>query len=316
MTAMGAGTALSTLHSLGRPVVVLHGHKHYPTARLLKGLEPGDGDVLLLAAGSCGTSEAWQSAPHSEAPRLWPSFNVVELDGPALRARSVAFPPERDGRALSAVKPRALVAVRQSGLAWDVVAGEREAPPAEPTLALNDAAMRLVASPRHLDRYDVATTRRVEGSTAGGAADYRELVEGATGARLEEVRVAGVPLDEVAAPATLLLPDGGEVSYRLAGGVCANLEAAAQDYGLGWAYEWVGVLNRYRCALTRLSVGLGPVDPARQRPFASATDLTTGKERVVELQRDDARRTYVVELRDCAARTLVRVYWPLAPRPG
>ncbi|MBX7101227.1 MAG: metallophosphoesterase [Myxococcaceae bacterium] len=312
MTAMGAGTALSTLHSLGRPVVVLHGHKHYPTARLLKGLEPGDGDVLLLAAGSCGTSEAWQSAPHSEAPRLWPSFNVVELDGEVLRARSVAFPPARDGRTPAVVKPRPLAVVRQVGLAWDVARPEPLPPPPEPTLTLNEAVLRLVPSQRHLDRLDVVTTRRVD----GGQAEYQELVEGPPGARLEEVRVGGVPLEDVAAPATLQLPDGREVSYRLSGGVCASLDAAAQEYGVGWAYEWVGLLNRYRCALTRLRVGLGPVDPARQRPFASATDLTTGKERVVELQRDDAQRSYVVELRDCPARTLLRVTWPLAPRPG
>src|SRR6185295_3507046 len=29
MTALGAGTALSTLHGFGRAVLVLHGHKHY-----------------------------------------------------------------------------------------------------------------------------------------------------------------------------------------------------------------------------------------------------------------------------------------------
>ncbi|MET0413727.1 MAG: metallophosphoesterase, partial [Polyangiaceae bacterium] len=35
MTALGAGTALSTLHALNRAVLVLHGHKHYATARML-----------------------------------------------------------------------------------------------------------------------------------------------------------------------------------------------------------------------------------------------------------------------------------------
>lgn len=47
MTAMGAGTALSTLHTLGRAVLVLHGHKHYATARLLEGITVGQGDVLI-----------------------------------------------------------------------------------------------------------------------------------------------------------------------------------------------------------------------------------------------------------------------------
>ena len=43
MTALGAGSALTTLQTLGRAVLVLHGHKHYATARLLKGLEADDG---------------------------------------------------------------------------------------------------------------------------------------------------------------------------------------------------------------------------------------------------------------------------------
>ena len=38
MTALGAGTALSTLHALNRAVLVLHGHKHYATARMLSGM--------------------------------------------------------------------------------------------------------------------------------------------------------------------------------------------------------------------------------------------------------------------------------------
>ncbi|HTV21128.1 MAG TPA: metallophosphoesterase, partial [Polyangiaceae bacterium] len=49
MTALGAGTALSTFHALGRAVLVLHGHKHYATARLSSGLAEGQGDVLIVS---------------------------------------------------------------------------------------------------------------------------------------------------------------------------------------------------------------------------------------------------------------------------
>jgi hypothetical protein len=57
MTALGAGTALSTLHTLGRPVMLLHGHKHFPTARLVRGLTDGSSDVLIVSAGSAGRRE-------------------------------------------------------------------------------------------------------------------------------------------------------------------------------------------------------------------------------------------------------------------
>jgi len=54
MTALGAGTALSTLHTFGRAVLLLHGHKHFPTARLLRGLVEESGDVLVASAGIGG----------------------------------------------------------------------------------------------------------------------------------------------------------------------------------------------------------------------------------------------------------------------
>src|SRR5450432_3803422 len=62
MTALGAGTALSALHSFGRAVLLLHGHKHVPTARLLRGMTSGCGDLLLVSAGSAGRSEGVYSS--------------------------------------------------------------------------------------------------------------------------------------------------------------------------------------------------------------------------------------------------------------
>src|SRR6201999_4085471 len=91
MTALGAGTALSTLHSLGRAVLLLHGHKHVPTARLLSGMTRTCGDVLLASAGSGGRREALSGLGHPEAARLWPSFNSVELSSAGTRIESVSF---------------------------------------------------------------------------------------------------------------------------------------------------------------------------------------------------------------------------------
>ncbi|HMJ15367.1 MAG TPA: metallophosphoesterase, partial [Polyangiaceae bacterium] len=79
MTALGAGTALSTLHSMGRAVLVLHGHKHYATARMLNGTIVGQGDVIIVSAGSAGVAQAWHNDSERDAARLWPSFNVIEL---------------------------------------------------------------------------------------------------------------------------------------------------------------------------------------------------------------------------------------------
>jgi hypothetical protein len=79
MTAFGAGTALSMLHALGRAVIVLHGHKHYPTARVLHGTRAGEGDIVVTSAGSAGTTQIYEPTSPEESVQLWPSFNTVEL---------------------------------------------------------------------------------------------------------------------------------------------------------------------------------------------------------------------------------------------
>ena len=69
-------------------------------------------------------------------------------------------------------------------------------------------------------------------------------------------------------------------------------------------------MNRYRAEVARLVVTMKPVDVAAQRPFASVIDLTTGREKAVILERDDAERTYRLEVKQCPARTMLRIYWP------
>ncbi len=318
MTALGAGTALTTLHAMGRAVIVLHGHKHYPTARLLKGIGPGEGDVMLLAAGSCGTSEQWQPSPHSEAPRLWPSFNVLELEGAGFRAQSVAFPPEVDETVWlkpPRVKRRPLLSARRDRHRWELLPQEGDPKQFEASLALNEAKITVVPSSHALERLDLEVVRTA--TRAGGNRDgvYHELVEGLPGSRVVKVRVNGEPVAEQKAPAQLQLPADGAVSFTLLAGVCASVAEATRQYGAtDAAFEWVGLLNRYRADVARLVVKLPELDVERQRPFASVTDLTTGRERPVELQREEALRTYQFEVKQCPARTMLRVYWPLAGR--
>ena len=54
MTALGAGTALSTLHTFGRPVLLLHGHKHF-----YERFAPRWTDVFV--------NDAYQPAPVAES---------------------------------------------------------------------------------------------------------------------------------------------------------------------------------------------------------------------------------------------------------
>lgn len=118
MTALGAGTALSTLHTLERAVLVLHGHKHYATARLLRGMVRGHGDVLVVSAGSAGTAERWSPTANGDAARLWPSFNAIELEGDRLDIDVVSFGYK--GSSAAKVARRALVRARRQGATWSI----------------------------------------------------------------------------------------------------------------------------------------------------------------------------------------------------
>lgn len=318
MTALGAGSALTTLHTLGRAVIVLHGHKHYPTARLLKGTGAGEGDVMILAAGSCGMSELWQPSSYAEAPRLWPSFNVIELDGMTVRAQSVAFPPEVTAEVWDhapRVNRRPLIGARRSGKRWDLDEHATEPRSFEAALALNETTFELVTSTNFLDRFDVETTRRVQLAPAGTITAYHEVIEGPSGARILNVHLDELSSPNQDSPGKLLLPLNGTARFTVMGGVCSTVVEASREYDeAGSAFEWLGLLNRYRADVARLVVTMKPVEVEQQRPFASVTDLTTGRERAVALQRDDVARKYWFEVKQCPARTMLRVYWPLVAR--
>src|SRR5262249_44854216 len=129
MTAFGAGTALSMLHALGRAVVVLHGHKHYPTARVLHGTRAGEGDILITSAGSAGTMQVYEPTSPAEAVQLWPSFNTVALSEGRITVCTTFFSP-RDPAATAFVRPLAH-AFREGARwhVWPVADPDVEAPP-------------------------------------------------------------------------------------------------------------------------------------------------------------------------------------------
>jgi 3',5'-cyclic AMP phosphodiesterase CpdA len=304
MTALGAGTALSTLHSLGRAVVVLHGHKHYPAVRLLKGL--GDeADVLVTSAGSCGRAQDFSSggARWEDAPKLWPSLNVVEVTADGVEVTNQAWSPTEPTRRNT---PHQLVSARREGRRWELRAPPMPRP-FEPVLALNESVVRVSTSSRFIDRYDLEVRRTVKATAAAFMPVYRDLVEGPPGAKVTALVCGGVPGDDAVCPTQVEVPmRGGEASWRVLGGAVASTEAASALRGDGACFESVELLNRSRAHVARLRVHLGPVTTT---PFASTTDLTTGKERPLKLRRDgDA---VVAEYEHCPARVLLRVYWPL-----
>lgn len=298
MTALGAGSALTTLQALGRAVIVLHGHKHYATARLLKGLG-GDGDLLITSAGSCGLTQDWTGGDYEEAPKLWPSVNFIEVDGRRVDVVSQAWSPRQPERRASL---RHLVSASREGLSWTEVEPESKFREQHAVLALNEVKKSLQPSQAMLGRLDVVTERRLVSHARAWMGEYWEVVEGARGAMVRDISVDGVPRRDAKCPARVKVAKDGVTTFRIEGGVFSNLSDAT-----GRAYASVELLNRSRADLARLVVDLGPVTTT---PFASMTNLTTGRERPWPLTREG--NVITVTHADCPARTLLRLYWPLS----
>ena len=307
MTALGAGTALSTLHSLGRAVIVLHGHKHYATARLMSGLRAGQGDLLLVSAGSAGTAQSWTHDAGRGTARLWPSFNVIELERDAVAVDTVSFGYK--GRSTANPVRRPLVRVRRRGWRWEPLPVTEEfEEERRRRLATNHSTCRLSVSRLFAgERWDFACERFVTPGPGVTLSRYVETVEGLEGSRLTvttgDGRVRVEPL-----PAQLTLTRGAIDRYRLEGGVCRTFEEAQRLFGVRSSpFAAVSLMNRYSSESARLVVhGLGE---AARDAFASATDLGTGMERPMHLTRN--ADGVVVDHPSCPPRTLLRIYWRL-----
>lgn len=302
MTALGAGTALSILHAMARPVLVLHGHKHYATSRLVTATQPRQGDVLVVSAGSAGTAQRWYETPHPETARLWPSFNVIELDGDRLSVDTIAFSWRAGARASSR---RPMVRARREGARWvplPVLAAAREP---GPSLVENRARIELSPSRRHgRARWDCQITRHVRFEDGDASARYVETLDGPPRARLLR---AGRRTE---LPSQLLLEPERPTRFVLEGGAARTVaEEAAIAGRRATPYGRVALMNRYRAAHARLDLtGLG--DRVRTA-FGSATDLATGLSRPVPVATDAAADRARLDLYDCPPRTLLRIFWLL-----
>lgn len=294
MIALGAGTALSTLHSFGRAVLLLHGHKHVPTARLLRGMGGDCGDLLLVSAGSGGRNEALNGASR-DAARLWPSFNRIAIEADSVAVEALSFSPRRTRRA---PVRRELTRATRLGSRWQQEPVSLSPRDAAARLELDQATYRLRPSAESPERWDFDCRRSLE------------LVPGATLRRYVEF-AHGLPhvLPGAHRPRRrrfVLEPDR-ENQYQIAGALCRTLPEAARRYGPGTAFEWVGLFCRYGAHRARLRLA---EDPALPPPFGTVTDLTTGREVPIRVTLRDQH--YEITREGCAPRSLLRLYWPLA----
>lgn len=310
MTALGAGTALSTLHSFERPVVVLHGHKHYPAIRALRGPHNEQGDVLLVSAGSSATTLSWNASSLPDVAQLWPSYNVFTIERGELSVNVVAFDPRKPGKTadqdVHVIRP--VLRAQQEGRRWNVLPVDGHPVSIGPKMQSVKASLTSAANfVRGATRADLIWEIRVQKTDDSVLSEYVHVEDPVPGSSLSELRIGtGTPRTQEL-PARIAIPtDGTLVSYRLNAGLCTTRAEATRVFNEFTAFESVVFLNRYQSATTELTIEGLPEDC---RPFGSLTDLTTGHERPVRVVREGNR--YVVRASPCHPRTLLQIRWPL-----
>jgi 3',5'-cyclic AMP phosphodiesterase CpdA len=303
MTALGAGTALSTLHTFGRPVLLLHGHKHFPTARLVRGLVKGFGDVLLASAGSGGKRERVYATQDADAARLWPSFNVLRMEGERLEIEAVSFSPKKSGR--RAVR-RDLARVTRHETRWELDAASARVRDTTMRVELDEARFSLRPSSTAAELYwDYVCERRVQLFPEAKLRKYVEFVH--PGTELPEVQAAIPALSARSSRRRIELDSNGVTRYEIANGLRRAASVAVRARGVSPAFENIGLFSRYGGKTVTLS--LSRQHAGELVPFGSETDLATGRERPCQVEAlGDEWRLLVT---DCPPRTLLRMYWPL-----
>lgn len=308
MTALGSGSALSLLHALKRPILVLHGHKHCPTVRLLRSPEQGSGDVLLVGAGSAGLAERWstEGADEDRPMKLWPSYNLVSYSEGALEVQTVAFDPKAaetpaHGKVMAVARP--LVLARQEGTQWRLTElPERTADFLGPHWDVTRAHYTLKESSDAPERWDLDCEKEVLANPGHPSPrPYRDRIFLRPGASL-------VPGDGMMGPA---VPLPGHMRWQILGGLCRSASEARRVIGPDEAFAHIELINRHSSLLAELSLTV----PAgvELNPFGSVMDLTTGQLRPAPLSRSGNRWT--LRHPDCPARTLLRIHWPLPENP-
>jgi 3',5'-cyclic AMP phosphodiesterase CpdA len=304
MTAMGAGTALSTLHTLGRAVLVLHGHKHYATARLLDGITKGQGDVLIASAGSAGLAQPLSHDNRHGAARLWPSFNVIHWDQQLISIDMISFAWKEHQSSRYARRP--LVRAERVGHQWRVQHVDGLELDSGPRLHMNRLLYTLERSRGFDGRWDLDCEREVRIDEGSSITRYIETVEALDGARC----VLDGHFNGLELPAHVHLDVDGITRYRIEGAVAQTSDVARGRFKEDLSpFASVSFMNRYSAANARLE--LRGLSDAGRKAFGSATDLGTGLERPLRLERLESPDTTVAEIHDCPARTLLRIYWRL-----
>jgi hypothetical protein len=229
---------------------------------------------------------------------LWPSFNVVEFSEDYVRLESVSFSPKQNTRV---PVRRDLARARRIGPKWDAEPVTFRAGGAAPRVDLDEATFALSRSRKSPGRWDFVCERRVSLREGARLARYIDFVHAlpvlrprSRGGRRAYRRVE--------------LRIGKVTRSRVPEGLCRTLDEGARSYGVGAAFEWVGLLCRYGAAQATLR--LSRTNAEGLEPFASVTDLTTGREVQVPVESTDEQ--WSASCHSCAPRSLLRLYWPLA----
>jgi hypothetical protein len=272
----------------------------------------GDGDLLVASAGSAGQAQRWNDQSGGDSARLWPSFNVIELHGDELAIDTVSFAWKEEGS--SKRSRRALVRARRSGSQWQLEPLRQvNIEDAGPQLALNAARCQLRLSSTHPERWDYHCEREVKqaGSPENGVERTRlhRYVETVNGLP-DGLCVLNSHGAHAKLPLQVHLEVNGRVNYLVLGGVFRTLAESRRVMGdRSSPFGHIGLMNRYYSDLAQLTVS--GLSEAATDAFASATDLGTGLERPIPLERGSIPGEITVQARNCPPRTLLRIYWRL-----
>jgi len=199
-----------------------------------------------------------------------------------------------------------LVRAARVGSQWRIQhVDDVELEDAGPRLRLNRTLYHLQRSRGFDSRWDLQCEREVCPADGSPIARYVETVEALDDARcVLEGQSRGLSL-----PAHVHLELDGITKYRVEGAVARTFGAALLRVNDQSPFASVSFMNRYFAATARLE--LRGLPDAGRKAFASATDLGTGLERPLRLDRLEGSDTAVAEISECPARTLLRIYWRL-----
>jgi len=192
------------------------------------------------------------------------------------------------------------VRARRAGSKWDLEPCGLEVSDVPARVLTDESSYSLSPSLISAERWDFLCQRRVVVRNGAKLRRYKDFVHALP------ILLPGTRAERAYRRVDLSLE--APTAHRASDALCRTLAEAARCYGPGTAFEWVGLLCRYGADAATLRLSAEPGQPTR--PFASVTDLTTGRERPAQIELRDGY--WSVTLLRCAPRTLLRIYWPLA----